>query len=592
MPSLRRLEALLIGLCDEVRVREAAALYDYYSPLGWKLRHRARMKLISACESTVRRGGDRKMRVAAAAGLRTSDVSHGPLDSRNMSETAGESEWAVDLARRLVATRLHGEGVGPELGLIHVYGAAGNLQGAIEVYRSASEAVLPHSMLHGHGVSEHFQLLNAVLLACARCADATAALEIYRDCARRRPGLPDAVSVNTLLAACEGSSSSSALAEGFQELQAAAEAGAADLRGVATLMGGCERQSLPRLAVRVHQWSGAAGLLEGASRRARGILLDGLFAALMPSDKAGAAHQEGGSAHHAGRRRLEDLDLLEEYGGEAVVAVYEGDYLGGDVGIGSDDGGGFGGGGGGGGGRGNGDSSSSLQGEGGVLGCRETLQYAQNVYDQACADGTQFDHTSARRCLLVLHTALTEFKHALGLLAEAEAEGALLAPSQEVGSVLLEHLDESPHLTDHMSEENGDAALLLFSNFVTQRNSEQWLHSAGASTLRLAREAAGSETLDLMIQAEEEGALAGRSSSSSSNSSRAAASSAVGGGSTTGGAAGGTTGGTTGSRAAKRRAGQRRQQQRQQQQPQDGTSGKTWEDGALIARLGATVRGS
>ena len=102
-------------------------------------------------------------------------------------------------------------------------------------------------MLPGHGVSEHFQLLNAVLLACARCADATAALEIYRECLRKRPGLPDAVSVNTLLAACEGSGSSSALAEGFEELKAAAEADAADLRGVATVLGGCERQSLHRV---------------------------------------------------------------------------------------------------------------------------------------------------------------------------------------------------------------------------------------------------------------------------------------------------------------------------------------------------------
>ena len=77
----------------------------------------------------------------------------------------------------------------------------------------------------------------------------------------------------------------------------------------------------------------------------------------------------------------------------------------------------------------------------------------------------------------------SEFVHALSLLTDAEVEGALLAPSQEVGSLLLEHLDRSPHLTDHLSEENGEAALLLFSQFVNQRRDKHMLEGASRGTV-------------------------------------------------------------------------------------------------------------
>lgn len=135
-----------------------------------------------------------------------------------------------------------------------------------------------------------------------------------------------------------------------------------------------------------------------------------------------------------------------------------------------------------------------------ALGCRETLSYAQKAYDHAIADGVSFDDAAARRCLLMLHTASAHFVHALALLGQAEEEGLLLAPTPQVGELLLEHLDASPRLTAHLAQEEAEAALRLFSQFVDQRGDERWLLSHRSRTVeeggRLQRGGLGNERLE------------------------------------------------------------------------------------------------
>jgi hypothetical protein len=104
------------------------------------------------------------------------------------------------------------------------------------VYLTAMPAPLPHVRLSRDGVPEALSLLNAVLYACAKSADPTAALALYHDCRERHPGLPDAVSVNSVLAACAQSSEPRALRAGFDALRDAHAHGAADARGVDTLL--------------------------------------------------------------------------------------------------------------------------------------------------------------------------------------------------------------------------------------------------------------------------------------------------------------------------------------------------------------------
>jgi hypothetical protein len=250
-PSERAMHALVYALSERGRLQEAVRV------LGRCGRHavhgldnRARVSLMRAC-------------VHPASG-----------------------EAALDLARTLHTTRLPSEGVAPTITLVRALGAHGLLDEAVQMYESASAGVLPHSRLGRHGVSEALQLLNAVLFACARCGDASAALRVYGGAISKHPGLPDAVSLNSLVAACESSGIRDALEAGFDALVHAHSFGAADARGVATLLSGCERHGAGRLAYRVHQWADESGMLRSVSPAARGVLLDGLFHTLAPADGA------------------------------------------------------------------------------------------------------------------------------------------------------------------------------------------------------------------------------------------------------------------------------------------------------------------
>ena len=226
-PGEGRVGALISALCDDGRVAEAAAMYEEYSARGLRLRGMPRRRLMRACE-------------------------------KQLSPAGGADMERV--VRELWATRTFGEGSGTDVAMIRSLGARGYLDEAIELYHTAAAAALPHAPLGRGGVSEQLQLLNAVLLACARCGDAAAALDLLRRGLDSHPAAVDAVSVNTALIACERSGDAASLAPAFDAMVEGARHGAADARGVATLLTGCERGADARLALRVYDWAERSGL--------------------------------------------------------------------------------------------------------------------------------------------------------------------------------------------------------------------------------------------------------------------------------------------------------------------------------------------
>lgn len=379
-PSELRLHKLIGALSDAGQLADAASLVEAYGTRG--LRNSTRVKLMGAC----------------------------------VSKYSGEEGAA--LVRELHATRLPSEGVAPTLMLIRALGTRDLLGEALEVYRAAAARALPHSRrLRQQGVHEQLSLLNAALHACASCGDPASALKIYHDAARAHPSLPDAASVNTLLSTCASSNEPAALTAGFQALVRAAAHHAADVRGVATLLAGCERVGHARLAALTHTWAHASGVLDDASPAARGILLDGLFHTLSPTDEH------------------------DEYAFAAGDAPADS--------------------------RADADSS--------VLGDAEALAYATGAYVRGVREGAPFEHAVAQRCLLILRAAASDFTAALSLLHEAEAGGVLLAPSDAAQRHLLNHLDRLVDLESRLGADEHTAAIELFAAFTRQRGDVRWL---------------------------------------------------------------------------------------------------------------------
>ena len=407
-PGENTLGLLIDALCRQARVSEATALYLEYERAGLRLRNRTLARLIEAC------------------------AAHEPA--------------LAGVLPRLHAAQLPSEGVGVTVSLIRAHGARAELAEALRVYDDARRALSPHASLPRAGASPPLRLLNAALGACARAHDASAALAVYAEAVSERPSLPDAVSVNSLLAACSGSGQAWARRAGFHTLRRAAESGAGDLRGLATLMHACEQHADSRLALQVHAWAVGDGLrgmglgggeprprdhsppspVAAIGREARALLLDSLFLALDPCTEAERPRAKpdsvgGGGGGEEGAERAQ----------QGVAADADAD----------------------------------------ALGDLRVLDYAREAYHNGVASGLAFDGLSARRTLVALATGCGEFGEAHALLDDAESRGELLAPTQGCQELLLEQLREVGREID---EEQGDAALRLFGRFAEQREEDTW----------------------------------------------------------------------------------------------------------------------
>ena len=372
------LSRLIGALCDAGRADEAMELYMVYEGAGLQLNNSSLVHLLRACQQ-----------------LGSADGSGQPGIGRP------GSELAEALMSRLGARRLPGEGCATDVAQIRAYAAHGKLSEALHVYREATRRALPHAALARAGMPEQLQLLNAALYACARSADAAAALGVYRECSTAHPALPDAVSVNTLLAACVARPDAEARRAGFEALREAGALGAADVRGVVTLMAACERTCDGLLAVEVHRWatggaSGAATDRRGAKAgmrtpallsdprvpaASRGLLVDSLFCALCPPDESLAAADAAAEAH--GESDLHASVLRQPH---------------------------------------------------------EALEYARHAYSLARQHELPYDATLALRAIVTLTSAAGHFREASEILAAAEAHGRLLAPSELMQQRVIEHM--------------------------------------------------------------------------------------------------------------------------------------------------------
>ena len=142
-------------------------------------------------------------------------------------------------------------GVAVDVALIRAHSHRHDLPRSIDAYDAAAvlAARTPHAALSRSGWTEPLQLLNAVLGACVRARDAASALALYREAIGRQTATPDALAVHTVLAACTRSGSEVHLPAAVQVLKQAATFGAADLQGIAMVLGACERRGDGSLAL-------------------------------------------------------------------------------------------------------------------------------------------------------------------------------------------------------------------------------------------------------------------------------------------------------------------------------------------------------
>ncbi|KAL1514620.1 hypothetical protein AB1Y20_003714 [Prymnesium parvum] len=292
----RVLNALLRTCALSGDTRRAASLYRLASSRGTPLEQRSLSAFLEAlCAAGMVQQAFATWETMTQLGLRVRPRTLVPLLRAIACRGDSDDEQAHRELEQLYSTRLPGQGCAPEIELIRAYSAVGDLSTALRVYHHA----LSHRVTvppQCRGVDERVQLLGAALFACAACADSPTALSLFH--AALQSGVaPDVVTVNTLLRALSSDADRHAasgapfdrLRTGFALLVAFAARRAVDEVGVLTLLHGCASLPDARMALEVHAWAEAHGLLPAATLAQRGRAADHLFGALRPT---GAPREE------------------------------------------------------------------------------------------------------------------------------------------------------------------------------------------------------------------------------------------------------------------------------------------------------------